>query len=376
MRCSTHSGLFLVNRSFAVAFAWILLAFGLPHRLVAQDGDVINPEVAPAEVTSDDEDDFSKATELGIRFTPKMATAMSKKFVEQMKPRYDLDEKQVEEITEVMQRQFMKFAHKNGKVGRDMVEMMFATMLENDGRFPKEEAQQFAKMAKEFVPKLRDFFTEGSAEIGKKMSMKQRLQFTGDVGIAAAGLVVFENRMKRWEEGKIGDFANPFFDPADKDPSKAEPEPDDPKEHKDHRQARKQVETWINWTVNKDERWESYIEKAVKYYGFDDKQKTSADAILKDCKERAKSIKSKEWLDAVKENRIAQSLSYKAGDYSQGPWMTALEESFEKLMKPMNDLDAEFKRRINDLPDSTQRANARETVRKALAEKGLKQLPS
>ncbi len=356
-----------------MAIIYLATAFNSPLR--AQDAEPRKPSDAAAEITPDEDDDILKPTNLGIRFTPKMAAAMSKKFVEQMKPKYDLDEQQTGEINDVMQRQLMKFARKNEALGRDMVELMFSTMIENDGRFPKEEAQQFAGMAKEFIPKLRELFTESSAEIGKKMSMKQRLQFTADVGIAGAGLVVFESRMKRWEEGKIGDFANPFFDPADKDPAKAEPEPVDPNEHKDHREARKQVETWITWSIDKDDRWADYIEQATKYYGFNEKQKSSADAVLKDCKERAKTIKTKEWRDAIKQNRIIQTLSRRAGDYSAGPWMRSLEEANEKLIKPMNDLDSEFKRRIDDLADSAQRAAAREAVQKALAPKGVKQLP-
>lgn len=365
----------MTTSRLVIALLCFVAVILVPHpNLVAQEFEPGQPaEIVPDR--DDDGDDELKPTELGIRFTPKMATAMSKKFVEQMKPRYDLDDKQVEEITEVMQRQFMKFAHKNGKVGRDMVEMMFATMLENDGRFPKEEAQQFAKMAKEFVPKLRDFFTEGSAEIGKKMSMKQRLQFTGDVGIAAAGLVVFENRMKRWEEGKIGDFANPFFDPADKDPSKAEPEPEDPTEHKDYRQARKQVESWVQRSIDQDDRWQEYIDKAAKYYSFDEKQLSSASAILNDCKERAKKIKTKEWVEKTKELLIIQSLTFKLGDYSQSPWKIELDDAITELNKPMSELSSEFRRRINELADSKQRAAARENVRKALSEKGVKRMP-
>jgi hypothetical protein len=35
------------------------------------------------------------------------------------------------------------------------------------------------------------------------MTVTQRLKYTADVGVFAAGLLVFENRMKRWEEGKV-----------------------------------------------------------------------------------------------------------------------------------------------------------------------------
>jgi hypothetical protein len=62
-------------------------------------------------------------------------------------------------------------------------------------------------------------------------------------------------------------------------------------------------------------------------------------------------------------------------EYSQGPWMRSLTESSKKLLQPLNDLEDEFKRRLEEIPDSIQRAKAKENIRKALADKGVKQLP-
>jgi hypothetical protein len=322
-----------------------------------------------------EDEDSLKPTEIGVRFTPEIAGAMTKKFVSAMKSRYGLDEQQVEEITPVMQRQFMKFAGENAALGRDMIEMMMATVIENDGSFPKDAAIRFGKLANQFTPRLQEFFTQAGGEIGKKMTVKQRLQFTGDVGLAAAGLLTFENRMKRWEEGKVSENANPFFDmPGDGE--NAASQPADPNEHEEHRKARAQVERWIKWQLNPDEQWPKYLDQAAKYYGFSEKQITAGKAILKDCQERAKAIKSREWQASVKELQIVQHLSNSVGDeFSNGPWMNLLNDSQTKLMKPINDLGQEFKRRIDDLSDSTQRATARESVRKLLADKGVKQLP-
>jgi len=348
-----------------LALTAFLLAIGPP-----------NGKAEPVAPSMQDDLATSKPTEIGIRFTPQMAEAMSKKFISEMKPRYDLDDKQAGEITQIIQHQFMKFAADNAVLSRDMIELMMATMIEHDGRFPKEEAQQFAKLAKQFTPKFKEFMTRSSAEIAMKMNVTQRLKYTADITVFAAGLFVFENRMKRWEEGKIGDYANPFFDPADKDPSKTEPEPANPYESEPHRKARKEVESWIGRQTNKDDRWQEYLDRASKYYGFTETQITGAQSILKECKARAETIKTPQWLDAVKENRIARQLSRGAPDeVANGPWMVSLEEAFTKLLKPIVDLDAEFKRRLDGLVDTQQRANARESVRKALAKKGVKQLP-
>ncbi len=318
-----------------------------------------------------------KPTELGVRFTPRMARVMGNKIAASMKGRYELSDQQVEEVQHILASQFVDFAHKNAQTSRDMIEMMIETMMENDGSFPKEQAQEFARIAKPFVPAFREFFTETSALIGQKMTMKQRLKFTGDLTAASAGLTMFENRMKRWEEGKVGRNANPFFDFDEEEGATSQPdEPEDPNEPPEHRQARKGVERWIAWQIDIDRQWEGYVERTAEFYGFSETQRNSARAILDDCRQRAQRIKTPEWRATLIENRITQQLSWNLGaEASQGPFMYKIETEWERLRKPLLDIERELKRRLEELPTSEQRAAARESVRKALSERGVKKLP-
>ncbi len=328
------------------------------------------PPIAPKKVEM-------KATELGVRFTPRMAKVIGSKIATSMKGRYDLSDQQVEEVQQILSTQFVDFAHKNAQTSRDMIEMMIETMMENDGTFPREQAQEFAKVAKPFVPAFRDFFTETSGMIGQKMTMKQRLKFTGDLTAASAGLTMFENRMKRWEEGKVGKTANPFWDTGDDETATSLPdEPEDPNEPAEHRQARQNVERWIEWQIDIDKQWEGYVERTTEFYGFNEVQQNSAKAILDDCRQRAQRIKTPEWRASLIENRIARQLSWNLGaEASQGPFMYKLETEWERLRKPLLDIERELKRRLEELPTSEQRATARESVRKALSERGVKKLP-
>lgn len=323
-----------------------------------------------------DDDKYMRPTKLGIRLTPKMANAMSGKFVEQMISRYDLDERQAEDIRGIISRQIMRFAHENEKTNQELIEYMMATMIEYDGRFTPDAAQQFAVMAKPIVPAMKDLFTRSGAEIGKKLTVSQRLKFTGDMAGAAAGLTIFESRMKRWEEGKVGENANPFWDPADKDPAKAEAPPPNPDEHPQHRRARMEVERWSEWEIRIDDQWADYLDRAAEFYKFDEAQRTSAEAVLKQCRERAAAIKTNEWESEIKRNRIARRLARISGaDFREGPVIFNLDQEYNKLRQPLVQLDEEFKRRIDELPDSSQRAAAQQSVRKMLADRGMKQPP-
>ncbi|MFQ5501079.1 MAG: hypothetical protein ACE5EQ_02135 [Phycisphaerae bacterium] len=364
------------TRRHMLGFMFTCLMF-LPS--VALGADEHSPETTKpvkTDLTEKVEAAELKPTELGIRFTPAMARAMSMQVTKGMKPRYELSDDQAADVEGIFQRGLMKLAQENQETGRDLIEMMMETMIANDGRFPKEVAIEFSKKMKPLIPVLKEFFTETAGEIGKKMTIKQRLKLTGDMTGLTAGMAVFENRMKRWEEGKVGNNANPFFDPADEDPSLAESEPEDPNEHPDHRRARRNVERSLEWQINPNRNWKSYVDQAIEYYKLDEAQSAAARAILKECQDRAKTIKTPDWRKKLKENRIAKQMAWRiGGNYSQGPWMYQMDNAFEHLMKPLKDLGEELKRRIEGLPTTSQRSAARETARKAFGEKGVQLQP-
>ncbi|MCB9856762.1 MAG: hypothetical protein H6818_13865 [Phycisphaerales bacterium] len=341
----------------------------------AEDSNDSADEKAEAETVEKPRVDYGP-TELGVRMTPAIAKAISSSMTRRMKDRYSLDDKQVEKATDAIQYQIMKLAHENATVGRDAFELMMATMISNDGEMPKEDAVEFAKTIKPLIPALRQFFLDSSADVGKIMSLKQRLQFTGDMTAVTAGVGVFEARMNRWEAGEVADGANPFFDrPVTPDDDDQDVEGDS-KESRELRRARRDVDRSMAWTINVEANWEQYVRNAIIFYDFDEKQQASANGILEECKARAAKVKTDEWLKDYRENRVADRLSWRLDSkFNQGPFRFQLERSYDKLMKPLNDIAKELKRRIETLPTSKQKAEARKAAEKAMQERGLESLP-
>lgn len=315
-------------------------------------------------------------TELGVRMTPAIAKAISSSMTRRMKDRYSLDDKQVEKATGAIEYNIMKLAHENATVGRDAFELMMATMIGNDGEMPKEDAIEFAKTIKPLIPALRQFFLDSSTDVGKVMTLKQRLQFTGDMTALTAGVSIFESRMNRWEAGEVADGANPFFDrPVTPDDDDKDVEGES-KETRELRRARRDVDRSMAWTINVEANWEQYVRNAIIFYDFDEQQQASANGILEECKARATKVKTDEWLKQYRENRVADRLSWRLDSkFNQGPFRFQLERSYDKLMKPLNDIAKELKRRIETLPTSKQKLEARRAAEKALQERGLDKMP-
>ncbi len=361
----------------------VLTAFAAAFRSVppaaAQGTAVRDADGRPAagQNNESESDQELKGPDVGVRFTPAIAKAMSKRFSEQMKSRYGLDDEQVSKIEQTFQSNMLKLANENAERGRDAIEMMMANMIENDGRFTKESAIEFAKQVQPLIPELKAFFTDTAADIGKTMTLKQRLQFTGDMAAVTAGVAMFESRMNRWVEGKVGEDANPFFDRSEREQQSEQTEPEDPNESPERRRARRGVERWIDWQLNHERQWEDYVRNATIFYDFDDKQKASAESILQDCVSRVKAVKSTAWMDKVRENRIAERMGWQLDSkFHNGPWKYQLEEEYRRMMKPVEDIERDLKRRIEALPTSRQKAAAREAAQKAMIEKGLVRSPA
>lgn len=350
------------------------LAIGLILALYARayGNDPAVPD-EPAAAESGEAPDYNQPTEIGVRFTPALADAISHQFTKSMQERYELDEEQTTQIRELMARQFMELAHKNAENGRNMVESFMAALIKNDGQIPKDVAKELAKTAQPMMPALREFFTNSSAEIGRRMTIKQRLKFIGDVAVATAGLAIFESRLKRWEAGDAGEFVT--LDDREEDDN-AQSEPEDPNEPQAHRQARRQANRQMRWNADIDGRWDDYVKNASEYYGFDDKQLAAAEAILKDLQDRAAAYKTKDWRDKLREIWIADSLTGRLDSkFNRGPWKYQLDNERERLMKPLEDMGEELKRRIEAIPTSKQRSEALARARDALKEKGMKRMP-
>ncbi len=330
----------------------------------------------PADIAEETrpEKKYDDPTDIGVRMTPAIARAIGGRMTQQMRDRYSLDDKQIEGVADAIEQNIMKLAHENATVGRDAFEMMMATMIANDGEFPKESAVEFAKGIKPLIPALRQFFMDSAADVGKVMTLKQRLQFTGDMTALTAGIGIFEARMQRWENGQVADGANPFFDrPGASDDEDAADNPDEPREI---RRARRQVDRSMAWTINVETNWEQYVRNAIIFYDFDEEQQTSAKGILEECKTRAANVKSDEWVAKYRSNRIADRLSWRLDSkFNNGPFKFQLERAFDKLMKPLNDIGEELKKRIETLPTSKQRFEARKAAERALQERGLDTFP-
>lgn len=318
-------------------------------------------------------------TEFGLRFTPGMAKAIGRQMAREMGRQYEFTPEQQEKAQGIIAANMMKLAQQNQRAGREAMELFMENMIANDGSFAKDDGQRWAKLMRPMLADFRESAGQTASQIGQHLTLSQRLKLTRDMVLFSAGISVFDGRLKSWEKGELGEFANPFFEMDEKEEKSrrtaTQDAAQDPKAVEVSR-AERRAGRRMEFDTNVEGRWKSYVESAIAYYGFSEAQATSARTILKDFLERARQIQSDEWKSRMRRNRTAAVMSGRlASDYRDGPWMWQLDREYEELLRPLQDLGRELRTRVDELADSTQRARAAEKARGQLSDNGYELPP-
>jgi hypothetical protein len=311
-----------------------------------------------------------KPTDLGLRFTPGMAQAIADRFSEQMQRRYEMDDEQSSRAREIMAKNLMKLAQDTQYHGRAAFELFIENMIANGGRFTKEDGQKWAKHMLPVLEEMKKSTMTSASQIGQQMSLSQRLKLTGEMAAFSAAFVTFESRIKRWSEGDLPDLANPFEEPRNQMPVESSEPPR-------VREARDRAEQRLRWETDVEKRWTDYVEAAITFYEMDEAQTTSARSILKESLERARSVRTPEWTERMRQNRTTANLSQRLPrELWNGPWMWQLDREYEDLLAPLQEIGREMRQRIDEIILTNQRERALEQVREEIRKAGYQAPPA
>lgn len=322
---------------------------------------------------------FDKPTEIGVRFTPGMARGIGRMYAEEvLKTRYEMEDEQLDTAADLIANRLMEMVHQHEEQLQGLSEyyMTEAMELMADAREGKRElhgvptmfAQGFAKHAGPMLPGVRDLIKNVGQDIRPLLPMKQQLKLGADLMMVHKGVDAFEETMKRWSEGDVDPFDNPF------DSGEEEVELDENGESKELKQARERAEKVLDPAGALEQatkEWERYVTKAKELYGFDETQSALADSILRETKERAElTVNDPGWRDRAYRNRLWHHMSHALPGRWQSPLRNHLEEGYEELNAPIEELGEDLMRRVDKIPTTDQRALADERIAAILAERG------
>ena len=316
----------------------------------------------------------------GIPFTPAMARALALSLAKDpFLRRYELDPEKTEEVVDIITRRLMQFAHEiDTPDGQALAEHLLVGMVEmraniragTDGpRMPIETGKQIGKLLRPVLPRVREVFADITREVRPHLPVKQQLKLAGDMVIANSALDALDGIMERWERGQISPYENPL------DPWWGRIEHSG---NADRSQSwiKERAERWAETAVKgAASGWQHYVEQAKKLYEFDESQLATADSILRECIERSQAVTQDEtWRNRLRSNRLWCYVSLVDRRWGwDHPFVYLLVADYQELKKPLDDLEAELKRRIDEIPTAQQRRRAEEKVAEWLSGLGFKE---
>lgn len=308
--------------------------------------------------------------EPGIRFTPGLARSIAGQFVRnQLVRRYELDESRIADATELVARRLMKTAHALDGPGQELVqrfmEEQMAYQAEGGGGsfIPPGFGKEFAKRVEPMVPEIRSLCEDVGRDVAPLLSMKQRLKMAAEMSVLRTALDAFEENMKAWSTGKETNYDDPWGSmkrPVERDAQ------GEAIELKGAREA-----AAMQADVVEGMGWDRYVSQAKEYFGFDEAQKDTADAILADCKQRLAVVTHDEgWRRRYAMCRFWQQAVWRIPQSWGHPLQTCIEDGQKIVRKPIADIETDLKTRIDAVATAEQQKTAADRMAELLAKQG------
>jgi hypothetical protein len=191
----------------------------------------------------------------------------------------------------------------------------------------------------------------------------------------SVGFNAYQDCLRDWSEGGFNPLVNPFMS-EEMDPAR-----DANGESEALRNARLNADFAANLAGDRSEDphwkgnfggWENYVEEAKVFYQLDESQSATADSVLREYVQRAKTLVSDQKRGPrVYRNRLLYYLLDHSGIMRYHPLQTLLGDGYEEMVEPIHALGKELKNRIDTIPTRVQRSAAEQRLRQVLAESGL-----
>ncbi len=282
----------------------------------------------------------------GYLLSDGMIKALLKRSTYEMARQLKMDDEQKRQLTERTHELWMPFFTKHRAEFGPVVDRMIQAQWDPD--LPSaEEAQHWARKALTVHELLIEQVAESNQEIAKLLTPEQLDDFREIATQFEGGLKWFKLELEKMERGELSETAW-----AGRRVSRQERR----RRYERDREQKKadQILSSPELLAVTVDAWDAYVAQFVAQFNLDDAQKLAAGSVLVDVKTRAEQY-SKTHADDLQAatNEIAQA------DKEQ---RKSLMDDKAELMQPLNELFAELKSRLKQIPTEAQRSQAQPTA--------------
>jgi len=299
--------------------------------------------------------------------TPGIARAIGSLIAQEpLKDIYGLDEAAQEKAADLIARRLMQTAHENQEQGQAFFEFAFESVIESQGRLTPELGKRWAELSVPLVAPARECWLGVVEDLRPLIPPEKQARYAADTIAMTLFFDGYTKKMARWKEGNVGEREDPFnvhHEPKRQATASAPSEPDELAD------ARRRGEQILDYQTVR--RWRQYVNEAVSYYQFDEAQQETAESILAELSERAGQITTDDWRAKAVLNRIKWQLGHRDMGLRNTPWIWQVEQEWDDLMHPFNEMTRQLQRRLDAIPTAAQRAAADKPITERFAKLGL-----
>ena len=275
-----------------------------------------------------------------------MVKALLKRSTYELARQLKMDDEQKQQLTRRVSEVWMPFFTKHRAELAPVVDRMI--QAEWDPDLPSaEEAQVWARKALNVHELLIEQVADSNQEVAKLLTPEQLDEFRKIATQFDGGLKWFKAELEKMERGELSETAW-----AGRRLSRQERRRRRERD-REQRQAEKLLSSpeILAVTVGA---WDAYVAQFVAQFSLDDAQRLAAGSVLVDVKARAEQYSKAHAVELeAATNEIAQAAKEQR---------KSIMDDKAELMQPLNDLFAELKSRLEQIPTEAQRSQAQPTA--------------
>lgn len=286
----------------------------------------------------------------GLWPSKKLMNLMLARWADQAGYRYELDDEQRSNVREAVAKRWGTFLDENRSTIQPLVNEFVEMRMELEPP-GKEQVQEWAKRTMPVFEQVREQLNAGTAEFREILNPRQRAKFELDALRFGVGLQVAQRKLEQWQKGEFESVE--FWEPTG--PARRH-------RHMERRHRRAAEAAKVAKTAPEPEEtdqivleltaWDKYVREFIRIFNLDEGQRTTVLSVLSELKGRAIAHRDRHRLDiAGLEQRIA---TFTGSDEETAE----LKKQLTALYGPIDEMFQELKRRIEQIPTVTQRAEA------------------
>ena len=315
-----------------------------------------DPPTPPVETDSVAAMDKSPDLTEGLWPSPKLMRLMLARWAEEASLQYGLDDDQRSKVREAAVQRWSRFLDENREALKPLANEFVEMRMELEPP-SGERVQDWAKRAGPAFEKVREQLNEGADEFRQVLRPMQRAKFEVDALQMKVALSYAEGRIKKWQSGEFK--SDEFWEPLRRDRRRRraernedyQGEPQESIDHESRREGEPSIEDADQIAIELDA-WNAFVDEFIRTYALDPGQRTTIASCLSELKQRALAHRDRyhEVIDKLEE-RIASN----AGTPEE---LADINKRLVELYGPIDDMFAELKGRLDQIPTADQRAAA------------------